>query len=127
MPLTNTQPVSEKFNQKIQRDAVAAEYFASEAFVKILKEAVQEVIIKRGESHVYITPQFTGMRLQKQDFPYIKQSFDTVKEKYPDLDHIRINSSGDVCMDTQKPSILTGIGRALRQEIPVYAPLHKLW
>lgn len=122
MSLANTPPVSEKFNQKIQRDAVAAEYFSSEAFIKILSSAVQDTIIKRGQSHVYITPQFTGMRLQKQDFPYIKQSFDVVKEKYPDLDHIRINSSGDVCMDTKKPSILTSIGRALRQEIPVYTP-----
>jgi len=115
----DTKQVSENFNSKTMRDAVAAPYFASQGFYNTLRSAIKTVIIRQGNSHVYLTPQVLSLTPQKQDLPYIQKTFTKLKEEFPDLDHIRVRE-GDICLDTQKPGVMRQLGRALNMELPTY-------
>jgi hypothetical protein len=79
--------MKEQFNSS--RNAAAAAYFNSQAFLDALKTAAKRELVQEGRDHAVIC---TDMSVKPQDMPYIRAAFLELKKEYPELDHIRLNT-----------------------------------
>jgi hypothetical protein len=80
--------MKEEFKKATARDTQAAAYFASEDFLNEAERAIRKSLVSRGESWAYFFP---AILAKPQDMPYIQESFKKMKEKYPELNHVRFN------------------------------------
>lgn len=106
---------TQEFNGTITRDRAAADYFSSQAFLDTASKAIQCAVIKNGRKSAYLTASSTDIRAASKDMPYIQEAFKTLKEKFPDLNHVHYGAGGDIYFDTRKPSLMTQLSAAVRK------------
>jgi hypothetical protein len=95
-----------QFQQVSTRDKKAAEYYTSEKFFEKIKELINERIVASGESTIDVTSEIVP---QQQDLPHLQKTFDRLKKEFPELNHVRVNTSSfgnSMIFDTKPNSLL---------------------
>lgn len=81
--------MKDDFQKAAGRDKKAAAYFSSTGFLDVMRHAVEEALVNSGGDRACI---HSVIYPQPQDMPYIQKAFLKLKEEYPELDHVRLNS-----------------------------------
>lgn len=90
-----------------ERNARARTIILSEEFYADLRNQVAHDIADRGRS---ITEYYPRFFLQDRDIPLLQFVFNKLQREYPELNHIRLNGSGTILIDTRKNTFLRRLG-----------------
>jgi len=92
------------FSFASRRDKLAADYFTSTKFFHQLDDKIHRHLVIGTDTECsaqgYVEIPYPDIDALPRDMPHLQKTFDKLKEKYPELNHLRIEKGG-VIVDTK--------------------------